>query len=878
MTFLLTLVLLLPGLILLFSTEPVNGEDTDIILYLHTGAKILTTDATQRNNEILDSMESGESLEYSLEYPFARSIFVTGASQGGAKVFTLHLEGVGVNANNPVLTVDIYMDPVSGSPLKIAGDDFSGDDLPTSPLTTTAVDFQIPLFSDGQQFNKGSSLRISMSLEADGKIQPVTPAITFLYTGTSGTSHISIMGEPIPDDGVDLEIQDTNGNPLEEVIPYGPATAREMNFITSASSAFGANDISLISILVVSSQGSTLLNISSDADEDYPSPVGGEDWTYFNYTFSLPEGTPTDTYTVLTTAESRTGYTVTYESSFEVKPGLFLSMQEDEKEADAGDVITFEMDVLNGGDANDRVTFSAMSQLGWSVDVPEAIEIEGGEEETIEFKVYVPLRAQISNVDEIDLRAESRNAEKTYSITGTITVNAAASYGIEPIGDTVQAMKSGDIRTFQVRVINLLNITKTFEMSTENLPAAWGVTYSSEEGELQGSLFIFEVNGSGEEIVDIIISTSSDGPYGSYQIGSYVRARGESEKKWSYFTLKVVDDSKSVVEIDDDELRKTAGRIGTSYPVKYTKVYYSLELYNPSLDDLDFEMTVEELDGWTIAYDYDEIELGPGAGSLWNISITPEDGSSWKQGAPYIIDVTIDTSTEGEFTKKLEIVLPEVSDVRTEKEWSTVNAVEGSKVPLNITFQNKGNRDETVTITIEAPPELKINLSPMSKEIAPGEKFVARGEVEVLSLEDVNTVSFTIKYSTSKGTTSVDYSMFLEKGSSPDSTSFIPYLIAAAVLVVLAVAGFVGYNMFIGKEKKTEEPKPAKPKPGPNVSVTSAPRPEKKTVEFKSVSSSKDSQVIKEADDILASMLGNEAAKDEPEFEKVEVVEATVVE
>jgi uncharacterized membrane protein len=532
------------------------------------------------------------------------------------------------------------------------------------------------------------------------------------------------------------------------------------------------------------------------------------------------------------------------------------------------------MDVLNGGDANDRVTFSAQSQKGWSVEVPETVEIEGGEEETIEFKVYVPLRAQINDIDEILFKAESRNAEKTYSITGTVTVTAAATYGMEPVGDTVKALMAGSTYMFQVRVINLQNLTKNFEMSTEDLPGSWAVTYSSDGGELQGNLYIFEINASGEEVVNIVIATSSGGPYGSTQVGTYVRARGESEKKYTYFTLKVVDDSISVVDIPSEETRETASRVGSTYPVAYTKVYFTFELYNPTLDDLEIEMNVDEPDGWNYAADYDDILLSPGSGSLWNLSITPKTGESWNLGNAYRIDVTVDAGSEGEFSKTLEVILPEVSDIRSQKEWSSINTKEGNTIPLNITFTNKGNKDETVTLSIENPPELTVNLTPISKSIAPGEEFTARGEIKVGSIEEVGSYSLKLRYSTSKGDTSIDYSLYVEKSDSSSTIDIVPFLIGAIVLIVLGVAGFVLFNRYRSGKGKDGE-KPAKPKKESKVTVSSSPDTPKKAPPLRPTSP-EEIKVIKEADEALASILGEDAVKKEPE--KFEVVEATVVE
>ncbi|MGA1873018.1 MAG: hypothetical protein ACMUHY_05040, partial [Thermoplasmatota archaeon] len=550
---------LLPVLFILLWSGPVQAEDVEILLYLHNDNTMDTIPSTA--SELGETVANQGSLEYVLSYPLTRDITITGEPDGSARLLTLHLEGLLLLTDDYTVEVELFVDPAAGSSLKIAG-------AQAGPGDIEGGDIELPLSSSTQRMGKGSMLRMTLTYTTTS-LYPMT----FNYAVSGGQTTLSMIGEPMGDDDVTLLLQNANGQPLEEVIPYGPDEARRIVFVTAARSAFGAYDIETINILMVSSQGSTLLNVTGEPEEN-----DGEEWANFTHDdFVLPRGTPTDTYLIYVTAESNTGYAVTLESSLEVRPGLFLTMEEDEKEAEAGDAVTFEIEVLNGGDANDRIEFSALSSSGWSVDVPDTIELDGGESATVEFRVYVPLRAQMSDEDTITFNADSRNADRTYSQEGKIIVTSAASYGIEPIGETTKPLIAGTTGGFQVRIINIVNVTKTFEMSSEDLPTTWSVSYSSSEGELQGSLYVFEINASGEEVVDIFVATSSSGPFGSAQFGTYVRARGESEKKWTYFTVKSVDDSREVVTSDSGDLRETSQRVGTGFPVRYSKVYFTLE-------------------------------------------------------------------------------------------------------------------------------------------------------------------------------------------------------------------------------------------------------------------------------------------------------------
>jgi len=855
---------ILPSLLLLLTSGPAEAEDVEFLLYLESGNLKTTIPETTITDERTNTISNGGEREYTFEYPLVSDLKITGTPDGSARILTLHLGDLTIIADDYTIGVEIYVDPAAGASLKIAGTevgvgDFENDDIP------------VPLSSSTQTLKKGSVLRMIISFEGTSQT-PFPPSI--LYSINLGGSHstLSLVSEPIADDDVTVELQNSNGQPLEEVIPYGPEEARTINFVTAARSAFGAYDINEINILMISSQGSTLLNVTGSPAED-----AGEEWANFTHNFILPEGTPSDTYDIYVTAVSYTGYTVTVTSSLDVRPGLFLTLADPDKEADSGDAITFEVDVLNGGDANDRIDFSATSQMGWSVDVPDTIELDGGTSDTVEFRVYVPLRAQLSDEDTITFSADSRNADRTYEITGTITVIAAASYGIEAIGDTTKPLIAGTTGMFEVRVLNLVNLTKTFEISSENLPTSWSVSYSSEDGEMQGSLYVFEVNASGEEVVEIIVTTSSSGPFGAHQFGSYVRARGESEKKWTYFTVKAVDDSRDVVELPSGETRMTSARVGTTYPVKYSKVYFTLEFYNPALSDLPIEVSVDSPDGWGITSDYDEIELSPGESSLWNLSVTPSDGASWQLGNAYPLSVDVDASSEGQFSKDLEVVLPQISDVRTEREWSSISTVEGRTIPLNVTFKNQGNRDESVSITLETPQQLIVNLTPMSGSIKPGESFTARGEIKVENVQEAGTFSFKVTFTTSKGTTNLEYSLFVEKASSSSGRNYVPIIIAVIIVVVLGIAAYLGYSKFIvgrtgKKEKKESEPSKAKAKPFAPTTAQERKAPEVKT------SSKEDVELIRKADDALASILGDQKPQDDEEFERVEVLEATIVE
>ncbi|MFW3146124.1 MAG: hypothetical protein ACMUIE_04860, partial [Thermoplasmatota archaeon] len=796
-----TVILLLGALLVfLLPSEVIGQEESGIRLFIDGQEELLSKEKPQIDpNPVRNTVtvESGGSASFHIEYPLTGDMDITGRMESGSPVMDLHLEGLLSGGSDKELTVDVYSDPLAGSSVKIAGAILDSSDLESE-------DLPIPFISSqGYTVKKGSTIRLELSYSATGTL----PILSFNDALSEG-SHLEFQGSVFIEDAVGISVLGSNGKPVEEVIPYGPLEARQVDIIVSVRDLFGAYDVDTINVVIASSSGNVIWNSTTDT----PDPRGGEELTYYNDTFEVPEATPTDTYTITATAVSFTGQRASAGSELIVAPGLFLALQEEFVEVDAGDIAVFGLEVLNGGDANDRIEFSAVSSRGWEVDIPPSVEIEGGEVVTVEFRVYVPLKAAVSDTDTLEMTANSRNADKDYSIEGGIRVKSAATYGIEPVGSTSKNILSGSSVSYSVRVVNLQSGNRTFEMSVENIPDGWDVEYSSDEGRSTSALYQFEVNGSGELVVEIIFEVPSSGPYGSSQFSISVRAKGEADKKFIYLTANVVDDSRDLMELVGGASVKTASRSGTAYPVTYAPVYFSLLLYNPGLQELSIDLEVDTPQDWDPEFNYDSIDLLPGEESKWNISIQPPAGASWQGGESYVTDVSLDAGAGGQLSQRLEVQLPKVTSITAEKEWDSRNVVEGNSVPVNITFRNRGNHDESLQVTFELPPELARNdSSPVSISLVPGETEVLRETIKVLEVKDAGTVTFKVNYETSKGTTTLDFSLSVSKKKESDGQN-IPLMVAViAGIVILAVVGYLAYTRFIAGRRvsKKEQKKPA---------------------------------------------------------------------
>ncbi|MEA3558733.1 MAG: hypothetical protein U9R75_05705, partial [Candidatus Thermoplasmatota archaeon] len=809
----LSLLILSTGIVLIGVQPAEAQEEQDVRLYLRntqSGSGTRLSTRSPGGSAEGATMIDEQTLEFELEYPLTYDVDISGGVESGTMVILFHLEIPVSPGGDSVLEAFLYMDPASGSSEEFAGTVFETEDL-------SGGDLLIPFNSNsGHSLDEGSTIRLVLTFSQSNGIP-----LGLVFSSPSTQSYLEFKTTVFQEDAVGIKAMDGQGNQVEEVIPYGPKEAREITFSASVRDIFGANDVSSIMMIMLSSVDSVIFNTSTDE----PDPSGGEPETFFNYTFEIPEGTPTDTYTITATAESYTGATSEASMELVVAPGLFLSLDDDEIGLDAGDVAVFSMDVLNGGDGVDRVSFKASSGSGWTIDVPADIEIDGGESEILEFKVFVPLGAQKYDIDEVTLTASSRNAEKDYSVDAIIEVLSSASCGMEPIGKLSKSVLAGNSLIFEVRVINLMNETREFEMSAEDLPISWEVGYDAEGGGTQGSLFKFEINESGESIVSITIQVSDSGPFGRNVFSIYLKAKGEIDKKYLYLTANVVDQTKDVVELSTGTNRKTASRTGTGYPVTYGKVYFSMKLYNPTLEGLEIDIVMDAPLDWDVEYDYDDIDLDPGDGSSWNLSIIPNAGAAWQGGSPYLIDVEIDAGNQGEFSQRLEVVIPKVTIVNAEKEWDTLGVTIGDVVPFNITFKNRGNHPEGIDVTLELPTGLSMNYTQMSISSDPGDSSIVRGELTIGDVEKTGPVSFKLLYETSKGTTTLDYTLTVSEKEETQGQDFLFYIaIGAGVVIAIAVA-FLLYLKFgpgkKGSSKKVSRQEP--PKRSGGVTVTAEP-------------------------------------------------------
>ncbi len=850
-----TLLILTAGMSFLLVNEADAQEDPEIKLYLHTGLTLDTILPTSTDSAptVISPVEEGTEVVYGTLYPITEELHISGIQEGGNRIMTLHLPNSITTGITPEHTLDVrvVIIPGSGSEIQVAGAIFSGEDMETDDLFLDLTS------NSGSVAPAGSTIELRLTLTGTpGTFPPSTFSLSYWLPGSTDHSYLSFMASPIDEDGIDVSLTDMNGFPLEEILPNGPANSRTFNIIVSVIDAFGAYDVSEIGMIISSDIGNIIWNFTGEPDEN-----GGEKYAYLNETHTLPEGTPEGTYDIIISVTSHTGMEVTSTHEMVIASGLQISVDDPDRDADAGDTLEFTVDILNGGEGTDRVTFSFGSDLGWNVDVPDPIEIEGGMTGTVVFRVFVPLRSSAGDEEIIELNAGSNNAGKTYSKDITIFVETAAVFGVEPVGETTRSVVAGAGVQFSIRVVNIQDDPGTFEMGIEDLPNGWSASYSGENGTLQGSIFVMDIPAEGESVINVNMMTDPSSG-GVHDPSIFVRERGSTQRKYVYLKVRIVDPSRPALTLLETTDTKSSGRVGSNLPIRYSEVFFNLELYNPTLSDAHIRINVFGPTEWTLEYDYNILDLLPGELSKWNISITPRDGELYQEEA-FPVDIEISGGDIGTHSQKLKVELKKITLVEASPDRDSPDVVQGDEIPINVTLRNNGNHPVDLTITVDVPQGFQIAFEPQTVSIEADDDVIIRLKVTAVKVEEEGKVTFSIKYSGDDVDGSKDLSVYAIKEKTSDDP--IDPMIIIGILIALVVIGagfFVYMKFFKGSERETG-PTVSRRKSDPfeGVKVEAAPSPRESRA--RPIRPPTSSGVIQEADDIAASILASDTNKKE---------------
>jgi uncharacterized membrane protein len=846
---------------IIFHTVPANAQENfDCRLYLQPSYGLETLKPPSpgpgdpRNN--LENMNVGVRKEYDLTYPVTDDFEIDGPLQSGNPTILLHLEDLFDPSSNVILSVMLMEEKSDGQEELLAADEVEQPD---------SDDMVLPISGD-RIIEGGSVIKLILNVTQGTGPIGLDYILSFSYT-LGDHSYLSFYCEPVPD--VDLRMTNTDDNEIVQILPNGPPEARTVVFHCGAKSVFGAYDIESINLLMASPNGSVVINRTSAPDNS-----GGQEWTYFNFTEELQESLPVGTYGVTITGISHTGFSRSEGFQLEVVEGLYVSLiGSSDLEADAGGTVDVGVEVINGGGTTDRISFSASDTAGWSVQTPQSTDIGAGSTETVNFKISVPMRSRIGDSSTITMKVDSRNAGDTYPVTVTIAVVAEATFGIEAVSDTFKAINPGMSAEYILLVTNLRSEAKIFEIAAEGLHSSMNAVMDAPGGYEEGSYYNIGIGGGNSTDLSVEISTSSITPLGTHSIEIRARPRGEPETRSVFLSLLVVDPEKDVLSIPYGGDERTASRSGTVSPIKYNSVVFQMFLYNPTLEEIEFSVSVEAPSGWEYRSDYSSVELLPGTGSEFNVSVTPPEGQTWSDSGYYVI-VTAKGGTLAPSSVTLTVNIPEIRGVElsVENAGGITEADEGDDLIFNFTVTNRGNRIEDVDIIVQGTDQegISVSVDPDTMYgMQPGdeEKGIIAVKIEDISKDTL----FILTVEANMGDYTDDAEIQIQASQVSEGMDLTPLFIGIGVLLIigLIVVGLLLFSRY--SSRKVKKP-PEQEKEKPSVKIT-AERDERHRE--KPVRSPPDREVISEADEIAREILGESGGKDEAVTMEVE---ANVVE
>jgi uncharacterized membrane protein len=839
----LLIAMVLPALVLVHPYA--EAAESEAKLYLYRNPRQMATESPSLD-QAAQTMTVGTVIEYPIPFPLTRDMEVWG--QNGDDLL-LHLEQTKVNPSwtGLILYVEVIDQQNETVTQTIASREFKQSEL-------TQFDFKVPLAENGAVVQQRHSLILRLSLTEGTSPTGLTPPFGFAYTWNGAYSYLALKSNHVSTEDISVNAL-MNGQIVTEVLPNAPEDARTVMLSAGVADSFGAYDISSININITGSDGGVILDITGTWDDQTNTLEGdqGDPRAYFNTTYTVPENLPEGEYTLTATATSNTGQAVTGSSILRVASGLFFALTDASKKVvTAGDVVEFEAKVINGGSGDDRVAFSSSSGRDWPVQAPMDLELAGGAEDLVMFRVTVPVEAPVKQTDIIKMKASSRNADKDYEIVGEIEVGKAATFAITPEGESSQAVFLGDRAGYTLSVRNLENVTRTYELSIEDAPDGLEYTYYG-QGVTSGSVYS-SVSVGPRSLVEVFLNVTVDtgADDGSYELKAFGRIKGDTEKKFVYLTLLVVDGEKDALAARGGIVEKTTTRAGNDYPVGYKAVTFTLDVYNPTLSEATIAIDASGPSGWTISGNYEEIDLFPGSSSAYNVSITPAKGEPYSADGK-IVKVTSSGSGIEDGSINLEVKVPLIIDIKLDIEVSgPINGEAGAVALANITVKNGGNREEKVNISAESKDGLVVDIEPGLLTLAPGDEDQAAISVDLPKKTDDANYAITLKATAGGKTTTLPLDVFA-KGVE-DGTGFQTWMIIV-IVVVIVVLGLVGAFLYMRMGKK-EQPAPTPTVAPARKEFRMAPRPAPRPyVPPRPIAPPPDEEMIRRADQLSRDML-----------------------
>ena len=311
----------------------------------------------------------------------------------------------------------------------------------------------------------------------------VSPTSLIVSPGNSGNATLSVT---IPSGAVDGTIDNMTVTATSQtdssVSDSASCTAqvtvsRGVSVSISPTSQSGANGATLTYTVTVSNTGNvsdtyslTVADNAGWSENVSPTSLTVSQFSSGNVTLSVtvPDNAIGGTIDNVTVTATGTGVSGSGNCTAQVtiNRGVNISISPSSQSGANGAALTYTVTVNNTGNVSDTYSLTPTDTTGWSPSVsPTSLTVSQFSSGNATLSVTVPSNAIGGTIDNVTVTATGTGVSGSDSCTAQVTINRGVNISISP---SSQGDLNGAVLTYTVTVVNLGNVTDTYDLTTSD--------------------------------------------------------------------------------------------------------------------------------------------------------------------------------------------------------------------------------------------------------------------------------------------------------------------------------------------------------------------------------------------------------------------------
>ncbi len=372
--------------------------------------------------------------------------------------------------------------------------------------------------------------------------------------------------------------------------------------------------------------------------------------------------------------------------------GTSLSSGSTQISVDPNNAATFSITVINDkGNTEDTITFSQTSTGtdDWSFTLPGSISLDADESSTVSFSITPDIEA-LAGLKSINFFANSEDDETSYSISVTVRVNQLPALEVTKVGSSAQDIESGKRVYYSFLVTNKGNAVDSFDITviTDGIPDGWEASLDNDEVSSLGV-------GQSINLTDVLVVKAPSNA--AADVVATIQVKVSSQENTS--VSKTFTSRSTVLQKFDPKITIVGGDTQSSNPD--VEVTYNLKIENQGNgeDEISLSLTGSNSTWGTLGES--SFTLAAGANTTTTLRVTAPEDTTAQNGYKVTIKATSEDATT---IKNRDVFLNvnQVYEVSVSVSGDTTQSGDpGDTLSYSITVKNKGNSDDTVTLSLE---------------------------------------------------------------------------------------------------------------------------------------------------------------------------------